>query len=302
MSEIEVSRATAVRSRRVATAIGGLAVLLWSMLALITTGARGIPPFELTALSFGVASVLGLAVLAARGRSSLGRLRQRPAAWLLGVGGFFGFHFFYFVALGTAPAVEASLVVYLWPLLIVLFSALLPGERLRWFHVAGALMGLAGAASLVAGGGSVGFEAVHAPGYLAALAAALFWSGYSVLNRRFSDVPTEAVAGYCGVTAVLAGLSHGVLETWVTPSSGQWLAVLALGLGPLGAAFFVWDHGTKRGDLQVLGVLAYAAPLLSTLLLIAAGQGEPTWRVAVACVLIVGGASVAAGGWVRRSV
>lgn len=282
-------------AKSLATAIGAIAVLLWSMLALITTGARGIPPFELTALSFAVASVLGLAVLAARGRSSLGKLRQRPAAWLLGVGGFFGFHFFYFVALGTAPAVEASLVVYLWPLLIVLFSALLPGERLRGLHVAGALMGLAGAVLLVARGGSVGFEAEHSLGYLAALAAALFWSGYSVLNRLFSDVPTEAVAGYCGVTAVLAGLSHVGLETWVTPSPGQWLAVLGLGLGPVGGAFYVWDHGTKRGDLQVLGVLAYAAPLLSTLLLIAAGEGELTWKVAVACLLIVGGALVAAG-------
>jgi len=265
------------------------------MLAVITTGARGIPPFELTALSFAVASLVGLTVVAVRGLSSLGKLRQRPAAWLLGVGGFFGFHFFYFVALGTAPPVEASLVVYLWPLLIVLFSALLPGERLRWFHVAGALMGFAGAVLVVTRGGFEGFQAEHAAGYLAALTAALLWSGYSVLNRRFSDVPTEAVAGYCGVTAVLAALSHGVLETWVTPAPGQWLAVVGLGLGPLGAAFFVWDHGTKRGDLQVLGVLSYAAPLLSTLLLIAAGEGELTWQVAVACLLIVGGALLAAG-------
>lgn len=295
---------TSFRARRRATGVGAVAVLLWSMLAWITTGAVGIPPFELVALSFLVASLVGLAVLAGRGRSSLRKLRQRPAAWVLGVGGFFGFHFFYFVALDLAPPVEASLIVYLWPLLIVLFSALLPGERLRWFHVAGGLLGLAGAALLVAGGQEGGWAASFHPehlwGYLAAVAAALFWSGYSVLNRRFSDVPTEAVAGYCGVTAILAAGAHWILETWVTPDPGQWWAILALGVGPLGAAFFVWDYGTKRGDLQVLGALSYAAPLLSTLLLLAAGEGDFTWRVAMACLAIVGGAVLAAGSLLRK--
>lgn len=300
MSEIDARPIHDLRSRRVATAVGAIAVLLWSMLAWITTGARGIPPFELTALAFAVAAVLGLALVAARGRAGLAKLRQRPAAWLLGVGGFFGFHFFYFVALANAPVVEASLIVYLWPLLIVLLAALLPGERLRWFHVAGGLLGLAGAALLVTRGGSIGFEAEHTLGYLAAAGGALAWSGYSVLNRFFSDVPTEAVAGYCGVTAVLAGLCHWMLETWVAPNPGHWMAIAALGIGPLGAAFFVWDYGTKRGNLQALGGLAYAAPLLSTLLLIAAGEGEPTWTVAVGCLLIVGGAVLAAGGLVQR--
>lgn len=299
MSESADRSATDLRTRRVATAIGAIAVLLWSMLAWITTGARGIPPFELTALAFAVASGVGLAVVASRGRVGLAKLRQRPSAWLHGVGGFFGFHFFYFVALTNAPVVEAGLIVYLWPLLIVLLAALLPGERLRWFHVAGGALGLTGAALLVTRGGSLGFEAEHALGYLAAVGAALAWSGYSVLNRFFTDVPTEAVAGYCGVTAVLAGLCHGLIETWVSPDPGQWMAIVALGIGPLGAAFFVWDHGTKRGNLQALGGLAYAAPLLSTLLLIAAGEGDLTWAVAAACLLIVVGAVLAAGGLVR---
>ena len=136
-----------------ATLIGASAILLWSMLALLTTGAAGIPPFQLLAMTFGIASVASLAYLAARGPNSLAKLRQRPAAWWLGIGGLFGFHFFYFVALGRAPAVEASLIVYLWPLLIVLFSALLPGVRLRWFHLCGALLGLFGAVMLLAKGG-----------------------------------------------------------------------------------------------------------------------------------------------------
>ena len=283
-----------------ATAIGSVAVVLWSLLALITTGARGIPPFQLTALSFAIASAVGLTYLASRGPGAMTKLRQRPAAWLLGVGGLFGFHFFYFVGLAKAPAVDASLITYLWPLLIVLFSALLPGERVRWFHLSGAALGLLGAALLVAKGGSLQFESQYTVGYLAALGAAVTWSSYSVLNRRFGDVPTEAVAGFCAATGVLALVCHVLLETWVAPSGGQWLAIALLGLGPVGAAFFVWDHGTKHGDLQILGTLAYSAPLLSTLFLVLAGEAEPGWTLAWACVLIAGGALLASKQMLRR--
>lgn len=287
-------------SRNRATAIGSVAVLLWSLLALITTGARGIPPFQLTALSFVVGSLVGLAFVASRGRHALGRLRQRPAAWLVGVAGLFGFHFFYFVGLARAPAVDASLITYLWPLLIVVFSAALPGERVRWFHLAGAALGLAGAALLVTKGGSLEFESRYALGYLAAFGAALTWSSYSVINRRFGDVPTEAVAGFCAATGVLAFLCHLAWESWVRPTPVQWLAILLLGLGPVGAAFYVWDHGTKHGDLQILGSLSYSAPLLSTLFLVLAGEAEATWTVGAACVLIAGGALLASKEMLRR--
>jgi drug/metabolite transporter (DMT)-like permease len=276
-----------------ATLIGGIAVLLWALLALFTTGAAGIPPFQLLAMTFAVAFVVSLAVLAARGRRAFAAWRQRPAVWALGVGGLFGYHFFYFVALGNAPAVDASLIAYLWPLLIVVFSALLPGERLRWFHLAGAAMGLFGAGLLVTKGGSLTFDARYSLGYLAAAACALTWSSYSVTNRRFGAVPTEVVGGFCGAVALLGFLCHLAVETTVTPQGLQWLAVLGLGLGPVGAAFFVWDYGTKHGNIQVLGALAYAAPLLSTLILIAFGQAEATWQVGLACLLIVFGAVLA---------
>jgi drug/metabolite transporter (DMT)-like permease len=276
-----------------ATLIGGIAVLLWALLALFTTGAAGIPPFQLLAMTFAVAFVVSLAVLAARGRRAFAAWRQRPAVWALGVGGLFGYHFFYFVALGNAPAVDASLIAYLWPLLIVVFSALLPGERLRWFHLAGAAMGLVGAGLLVTKGGSLTFDARYSLGYLAACACALTWSTYSVTNRRFGAVPTEVVGGFCGAVTLLALLCHLAVETTVMPQGLQWLAVLGLGLGPVGAAFFVWDYGTKHGNIQVLGALAYAAPLLSTLILIAFGQAEATWQVGLACLLIVFGAVLA---------
>ncbi len=284
-----------------ATLIGGIAVLLWALLALFTTSARGLPPFQLLAMTFAVAFLVSGLVLLLRGRSALARLRQPVAVWLLGVGGLFGYHFFYFVALGNAPPVHASLIAYLWPLLIVVFSALLPGERLRWFHLAGAIMGLGGAALLVTDGGRVELDPAYLTGYLAALACALTWSSYSVLNRRFGQVPTDVVGGFCGVVAILGLVCHLLWEQTVIPNAWQWLAVVGLGLGPVGAAFFVWDYGTKHGNIQVLGAFSYATPLLSTLLLIAAGMAPATWVVGAACLLIVGGALLASRELLRPS-
>jgi len=294
------------RARRRATFIGAIAPLLWATLALLTTYAQPLPAFELVALTFAVAFLLALGkwmIEAARGGVPVASRFALPwRAWVTGVGGFFLYHVFYFNALARAPAVEASLIAYLWPLLIVLFSACLPGERLRPAHILGASCGFAGAALLVTKGQAVGFDPAYGLGYLAALACALTWSGYSLLNRRLGAVPSDAVGVYCGVTALLGLACHLAFEDWVTPTVGNLGAILALGLGPVGAAFFVWDHGIKRGDIQALGSLAYASPLLSTLFLILAGRAAPSWLLAAAALLIVGGAALAAGGlFARRS-
>jgi drug/metabolite transporter (DMT)-like permease len=277
-----------------ATLIGGLAVLMWGSLALFTAASGHVPPFQLVAMSFTVAALLGVAKWAYFGDNPGRYLRHPAPVWLLGVGGLFGYHFFYFMALRNAPAVDASLIAYLWPLLIVLFSALLPGGGLRWWHLSGAALGFLGCVLIVTGGGSVVFRAEYALGYAAAVACCLTWSGYSVLSRRFKSVPTDTVAWFCAATAVLGLLCHLLFETTVWPDgAGEWLAVLMLGLGPVGAAFFVWDYGVKHGDIRALGVSSYAAPLISTLLLIAFGLAAPTWIIAIACVAIVGGALLA---------
>ena len=282
------------------TGLGFLAVLMWALLALLTARSGDVPPFQLAAMTFAIATGLGLVALPIRG-TPLGVFRQRPAVWLVGIAGLFGYHALYFAALRNAPAAQASLVAYLWPLLIVLGSASLPGERLRWFHGAGALLGLAGAALIVTGGGALAFSADHAPGYVLAGLCAVFWSGYSLLSRRFADVPSDVVTGFCAATALLALLAHLGVETTVWPSApSQWLAILGLGVLPVGGAFYVWDYGVKHGDIQIIGALSYAAPLLSTLVLVAAGETPLTGALMLAAILITSGACLAALPLFRR--
>jgi drug/metabolite transporter (DMT)-like permease len=277
-----------------ATATGFTAILAWAFLALLTDLSGGVPPFQLLAVTFAIGALPGLAAIIVQPRRRLA-LRQPASVWALGVGGLFGYHFCYFTALANAPAVDASLIAYLWPLLIVLGSALMPGERLAWHHVTGAVLGLAGAALIVSKGGAVSFEARYAFGYAMAGLCAVIWAAYSLLSRRNAHVPTDAVTGFCMVTSVLGLLCHLAFEQTVWPtSSGQWLAIILLGLFPLGLAFMAWDHGVKHGNIQALGGASYAAPLLSTLALFAAGRAELAWSTALACLLITAGAVLAA--------
>jgi len=261
--------------------------VLWSFLALLSRAASGVPALQLTAMAFAVSGGAGLAWLAATQR--LGVLRQSGIAWLHGVGGLFGFHALYFASLAWAPAATANLINYTWPLLIVLLSAPLLGMPLGRRHAAGGLVALGGCALLLGQGAA--FPPGAWLGYAAAAASAVIWATYSVLARRLQTVPSAALAGFCAATAALAGAAHLATEATVLPDALGWAAVLALGLGPVGAAFVLWDHAMKHGDPQLLGTLAFATPVLSTLLLALAGFGALTGATVAAALL------VAAGGW-----
>lgn len=277
-----------------ATLTGLAAVFMWSFLSLLTVASGAMPPFQLAAITFAIGGSIGVLSWIFRPQAARS-LKQPVTVWLLGVGGLFGYHALYFAALRLAPPAEAQLFNYLWPLLIVLFSAFLPNEKLKSHHVLGVLLGLAGTLVLIAGMRGVEIKPAYLTGYACALGAALAWSSYSVLSRPFKNVPSDAVAGFCLATSAFSLLCHLTFEQTLWPSSvTQWLAIVTLGIFPLGLAFYAWDRGVKFGDIRALGAASYAAPLLSTIFLVLAGYAEPRWPLAVAAVLISLGGVVAA--------
>ncbi len=282
---------------RRATLAGLVAILLWASLALLTTATGNLPPFQILAISFGIAAAVGLLRAALRGRTGWRELRQPLPALALSTLALFGYHALYFIALKRAPAVEANLLNYLWPLLIVVFAGLFGGVSVRAGQWVGTALGLVAAVLLVTRGRGLEVDPAYVPGYLAALGAALIWSVYSVLNRRFADVPTAAITVACTGVAVLGAFAHLAGEQTIAPTAGQWMVLVLMGVGPVGAAFWLWDHGTKRGNIALLGSLSYLAPLLSTLLLVASGRAQAHWIQAVAVALLLAGAwlSVKAG-------
>lgn len=280
-------------SRNRATLIGFTAVLQWALLALFTIGSAPVPPLLLNTMCFAIGGTLGLIWTLANGRVYV--LKTVPlGVYAFGTIGLFGAHFLYFTAFRMAPMAETGLIAYLWPLIIVLMSGFLPGETLKPLHILGALIAFAGAAFIVIGGGTA-INANAVPGFGVGFIFACVWASYSVLSRRLGDVPTDTVAVFCLAASLLSAAAHVALETTLWPQSGlAWASVVALGIGPVGLAFFTWDIGMKRGDIQILGVASYAAPLLSTLALIAAGITTASPTIIIAAGLIAGGAALAA--------
>lgn len=281
---------TAPAPGRRATLLALGAIALWASLATLATRLAAVPPFALVGVALGLGGLAGL--------RREGLRAARPAVLLLGVYGLFAYHLCLFLALRLAPPVEANLINYLWPLLIVVLSpALVRGATLRVRHVAGALAGFAGAVLLV-GGGRLAVPAEGLAGFLLAALAALIWSTYSLLTKRLGHVPTSAVSVSCLASGALSLACHALLEPAWRPAAAEVPALLLIGLGPMGAAFYLWDRALKDGDPRAIGTLAYLTPLLSTLLLAATGSGRVTPLALAAGGLIVGGAVL--GSWPAR--
>jgi drug/metabolite transporter (DMT)-like permease len=214
-----------------------------------------------------------------------------PASTLaLGIYGLFGFHFLLFIALRHAPPVEANLVNYLWPLLmVVLAPVFLKNMHLRGAHVVAGLLGFAGAAIAILGAreGSTGGWSW---GYLPALASAFIWASYSLMTQRVSPFPTAAIGLFGLVSGVFSLLCHGWLEPATALSLRDWALLAVMGLGPLGAAFFLWDKALKLGDARQIGILSYLTPLCSTALLLLVSGRSLSWNTGWAAAMIIGAA------------
>jgi drug/metabolite transporter (DMT)-like permease len=263
-------------------------ITLWSFLGYLGASLADVPPLLITGLALSISGLVGML-----------RIRDWKVplkTLLVGIGGIFGYHFFYFTGLQHAPVVEANLVNYLWPLLIVLLAPLfLHGYRLRTNHILGALLGLIGAA-LIATGGRVSLDIAHLPGYLSVALAAFLWASYSLLIKRLPHFLTGAVGGFCFFSGLLSlGIFSVQSKSFPSLSAlngADWFHVVLLGAGPLGTAFFTWDRAMKTGDPRIVGSLAYLTPMTSTLLLVFAGGQPFNWVSLTAMLLIIAGALV----------
>ena len=268
-----------------------LAIALWATLASLGTALAHLPPFLLTGLALIIGSLPSWP-LVLRDRAAW---RVPPRTLALGVYGLFGFHFLLFIALRHAPPVEANLVNYLWPLfMVVLAPVLLPGLSLKPLHLVAALLGFAGAAVAIlgtrsgAGAGAIAIQGYW--GFLPALGSAFIWASYSLWTKRVEAFPTSAIGLFGLVSGVLSLACHALLEAPAALSGKDWLLLVLCGLGPLGAAFFVWDMALKRGDPRRIGILSYLTPLGSTALLLLVTGRPLTWTIALAALLIISAA------------
>lgn len=262
------------------------AVILWGSLATLGASLGHLPPFLLTGIGLLIGSLVALPV----SKFQLKKLEATPKAIAVGVFGLFGYHAALFAGLQNAPSVQANLVNYLWPLLIVVLAPLfLPGTPLRARHIFAAIGGFLGAALAILSGTQLvsGFSI----GYLFALIAAVVWASYSLLSKRVA-FNTSSVGLFAAIAGLLSLAIHFLFEPAASLSSADWLMLAALGLGPLGASFFLWDYALKQGNPQRIGLIAFLTPLISTTLLLIATGTPLSPLLALSAALIIGSAII----------
>lgn len=273
------------------------AIVMWSSLATLTVWLAGVPPLYLTGMSLFIGGAL-----------SLPWMKRWSLDWralAVGVYGQFTYHLVYIVALRSAPPVNANLVHYAWPLLILLMAPLAgQGLRLGWIHIAAAIAAFGGVVLATIDGVEMSLR-WHA-GYGFALAAAFIWASYSIAEARSKTSSPVDVGPACMVSGLLALAGHAAFEPTVSLDASQWLMMIALGVGPTGGAFYLWSMAMRRGDTRIVGVLSNATPILSTLMLALVGSRSLSMPI-IAAALLVTASSVAvflasrrAGSFVRN--
>ena len=256
------------------------AVILWGSLAALGASLSNIPPFLLT----GIGLVIGGLVSLPLAKFDFKKLKVSWTALLVGVYGLFGYHAALFAGLQNAPSVQANLVNYLWPLLIVVLAPIfIRGNTLTLRHVLAALVGFIGAGLAILSGAELvsGF----AIGYVFAFFAAIFWSTYSLLSNRVA-FKTTAVGTFGFVSGALAIAAHLIFEPATTIQLADWPLLIALGLGPLGGSFYLWAYALKNGSPQRVGLIAFLTPLISTTLLLVVTDTPLSPLLAVSAGLI----------------
>lgn len=264
---------------------GFTAILSWIGAGLLVATTAGVPPFLLCSIVFIGSFLIMIPVWKLRGDRVIDKFKVSPRAYLLGIFGMCNVLFWYF-GLKNAPVMEANLLNYLWPALIILFTALYHRHWPDRLSVLGCAACLLGCYFIFSSDGGLSFAFGGIAGLVSATLGAVIWAIYSVLTRHM-DFPSDRVAVFTFFAGFFAIALHLLTEETVWPVGLQWLSVLGLVVCQL--SYIFWDYAMKKGRVKLLASVSYFIPLFSTLLLTAAGYGVLSHHVAWGAVGIIGG-------------
>lgn len=284
-------------STTIGTLTGVLTLFIWSASAMLIYLSGDVPPLQLAAIvNFLAASLYVIKWIIKRENPMRFLVRANISDLILLCSGLGFYSACYYVALKTAPVMEANFLNYLWPVLLVGFSAIVQKTPLKTWQILGLLTSFSGAAILLVFKTNQdltfasGFQWSHILGYGLAITAAIIWAGYSALTSKRKNHPDMMFFAFF-FAAILSFFLHLYFEDTQMPSPNQWIIICVMGSATL--SYALWDWSMKNGDVQIIASLSYFIPLFSTILLIFVTGGALALSSYIGGGLIIAGALLA---------
>lgn len=256
---------------RRATLIGFLATLGWACYGALVVATDQTPPVLALAIFFTAAALtlLGRRLWLGYGVTDLFRMPWSTVG--LGFFGLFGNNLLFVLAFTSgANPVSVNIVAFSWPVMMTAIVLLVGLARATWWDALAMVLGFVGFVAISYDGTTL---ALH-PGLIMAAAGALLWALYSALRRVVPVGVPDAMTAFTSLSAIAAWATHFVIGEPFQSSSDDLIALIVVGILPVGLANLMWDYGTRLGDPVLLAGLSFLEPLLASSL-IALVHGVP---------------------------
>lgn len=183
------------------------------------------------------------------------------------------------------------MVHYLWPVFLVVVASILHRRSPTLVQALGIGCGFVGVAVALSPQMCGNLDLT---GALLGACGALTFAIYSV-GRSFAKVEGNVVGPSLGLAGIVAIRAHFALEPGFWPTTGQWLAIALMGIGPFTVANILWDKATREGSAATLSSLAFLTPLVAMMLLAIFGLGTVTIATITGALFAIAGAVLSAG-------
>ncbi len=259
-----------------------------------------IEPFGFILLRVSFACALFLLLPAPRFMSGLkSRLSDIPSAdrWRLFACGFFGIacnQLLFFKGLNWTTPIHASLIMTSTPVLVLIMSAIILGQRITLLRLAGIALGLAGAVWLILSKGSVDTSLDGFRGDLLVFINAASYAVYLVLVKplllKYHPWLVIKLVFCSGFVFVFpAGLGELMQVEWHTFPLRIWMFVLFVLLLVTFLTYLLNIYALSVVQPSIVSVYIYLQPLLATAIALAAARDHFEPVQLLSAVLIFAG-------------
>ncbi|USP39239.1 aromatic amino acid DMT transporter YddG [Acinetobacter sp. XS-4] len=258
-------------SKRNATLIGLIAVLLWSsIVGLIRSVSESLGATGGAAMMYSVASVFLLISI------GFPKIREFPKRYLVwGSLLFVSYELCLALSIGYSntnqQAIEVGMVNYLWPALTMVAAILFNNQKSSWLVIPGFVIAILGICWVLGGEQGLDFASMLANikdnplSYGLAFIGALIWAAYCTLTARIAN-GKNGVTLFFMLTALVLWVKYLVIGGAPMVFDLHAIIYLALAAAAMGFGYAAWNVGILHGNVTILAGASYFIPVFSAAL------------------------------------